>query len=39
MTNSAWLFLVVAWSAILVCTGYCFFKLLFSGRKFGDGDD
>ena len=38
MTNSAWLFLVAAWSVIFVCTGYCFFKLLFSNRDFG-GDE
>jgi hypothetical protein len=38
MTNSAWLFLVAAWSVILTCTGYCFYKLLFSDRSFG-GDD
>ena len=32
------LFLVAAWSVIIVCTGYCFLKLLLSDRDFSDGE-
>ena len=41
MTNSAWLFLITAWSTIIVCAGYCFVKLLTSDRDFGgdEGDE
>ena len=37
MTILAWIFMLTAWSIILGCTGYCFWKLMFS--KHLESDD
>lgn len=36
MTISAWIFLGVAWTVIIVATVYCFARLLGSDEQFGD---
>ena len=36
MTQLAWIFLLLAWSIIIACTAYCFFKLLSSKRGLED---
>jgi hypothetical protein len=38
LSQSALVVLGIAWSVILVNTGYCFYRLLTSQRKLG-GDD
>ena len=30
MTLLAWVSMLSAWSFIVICTGYCFYKLMFS---------
>ncbi len=39
MTTQAWIFLVAAWSVILIATGYCFVRLLSSDRQFEPSED
>ena len=39
MTGSAIAMLVAVWSIIAVATGYCFFKLMNSPRRFDQHDD
>lgn len=36
MSGSAIIMIVVVWGIILTATGYCFYKLLNSERKFGE---
>ena len=38
MTPQAWAFMLTVWAVVIGMTGYCFFKMLTSGRKL-DGDD
>jgi hypothetical protein len=35
MTPEAWAFMLVVWAVIIGQTGYCFWKLLTSGRQLG----
>jgi len=39
MTISATIFLCIVWGVILIATGYCFWKLLNSDRKFDSSDE
>ncbi|MCS6978085.1 MAG: hypothetical protein NZM31_13910 [Gemmatales bacterium] len=39
MTGQAWLFMLGVWAFVAVCTGYCFWKLLTSPRRFGDAEE
>lgn len=38
MTTLAWIFMLSAWTIILIATLYCFYRLLTSERQF-DGSD
>ena len=38
MTSSALILMLLVWGLTLTCTGYCFYKLLTSKKRFG-GDD
>lgn len=38
MTMSAIAFMVIVWSAILLNTGYCFYKLLTSEKQLGSDE-
>jgi hypothetical protein len=35
MKDQAWLMLAGAWSVIIGCTAYCFYRILTSKRRFG----
>lgn len=40
MTGQAWVFMLGVWAFVAACTGYCFWKLLTSPRRFDpDADD
>ena len=39
MTRSAWIFMLSAWTVIIVSTAYCFIKLLTSNRQLGDPEE
>lgn len=39
MTRQAWVFMLGVWAFVAACTGYCFWKLLTSPRRFDPDAD